>query len=149
MTILKLYNRNGSNCMDQISNYRYSDFLHDYSDRDKNQTGHFSAKPKTNFLEEKESYILILAIPGVLRSDLRIELNKGQVLVSYTGGKSVSGEMYVRKEFDMHHFERSFWIPEAVDLNKISANYENGILRITLPKKNESIDKGPRNIKIS
>ena len=46
---------------------------------------------------------------------------------------------YSRQQFDYNYFEKSFFLPETIDLNKVSSKYDNGILRIMLPKKNEVI----------
>ena len=52
-------------------------------------------------------------------------------------------------EFNYSSFQRSFRVPESVELDKIKANYKNGILKIKLPKRKDSITKPNRVIDIS
>ncbi|MDX1365777.1 Hsp20/alpha crystallin family protein [Arenibacter latericius] len=107
--------------------------------------------PKVNIKETADAYFVEMAIPGLKKSDFKIDLDN-QVL-------SISTEMeeenehkdgnYTRREFGYSSFKRSFSLPESVDEDKIKANYNEGILNVRLPKKEEAKQKPARTIKIS
>ena len=63
--------------------------------------------------------------------------------------ENVQEENYSRKEFSYSSFKRSFTLPETVNEEKIEASYENGILNLILPKKEETLPKEKRNIIIA
>lgn len=93
--------------------------------------------PAVNVTESTESYILEFGVPGMSKEDFKLTLENGRLMV--TGEKEVSTheekDEFKRREFNFTSFTRSFWLPENVRANEIRANYGNGILRITLPKK--------------
>jgi HSP20 family protein len=86
-------------------------------------------------------------VPGVKLEDINIEVENGTL--SLSGSRSYASEEnkggYHRQERFYGSFHRAFVLPETVDIEKVSAGYENGVLTITLPKK--EIAK-PRSIKI-
>jgi len=144
MTLLRVYNKNGN---DVASNnqYRYSDLMQDFfGDSMRN----YSA-PKVNIIERNESFEVQIALPGIKRDDIKINVDKDIMTVSHSVSQENNEECYTRKEFDFNDFERSFNLPESVNTEKISAGMQDGILNIYLSKKEESIDKGPKEIKIS
>ena len=147
MTVMRVYNKNGQNNEVSAPFYRYSDMFNDFFG-----DGKYSANcsnPAVNIIEEKESFKIYLALPGVNKEEVKIEVVKD--LLSLSGSReSQEAEInYNRREFDYSNFERSFRLPQTVDKSKISAKMENGILYLTLPKKAEAIDNGPKEINIS
>ena len=107
--------------------------------------------PKVNIKETSDAYYVEMAVPGLKKSDFQIDL-ENQVLSISTQVEEKSEETqenYTRGEFGYSSFKRSFTLPETVDENNIKANYNEGILSIYLPKKEEAKQKPPRNIKIS
>jgi HSP20 family protein len=98
-----------------------------------------SKVPGVNILESAEDYKIEVAAPGLTKEDFQINLKKDTLSV-WAEKKSVEGEEkdYSRKEFDYNSFARSFVLPETVDAEKIAAEYVNGILTITIGKKDES-----------
>lgn len=107
-------------------------------------------RPAVNIAESKEQYALNLAIPGLTKEDLKIEVDKGILTISAKKENILAeGEQYRRREFDYSDFKRTFKLPKAVDAEKINANVANGILVLTLGKKEEAIDKGPRTIEVA
>ncbi len=107
--------------------------------------------PKVNIKETADAYFVEMAVPGLKKSDFKIDLDN-HVLSIATEVKEENEEdnvTYTRREFGYASFKRSFTLPETVDDNAISANYKDGILSIHLPKKEEARQKPPKTIKIS
>ena len=107
--------------------------------------------PKVNIKETADNYVVEMAVPGLKKSDFKLDLDH-QLLSISTEKKETHEEQqenYTRKEFGYSAFKRTFTLPETVDDDKISANYQDGILNILLPKKEEAKQKPARQIKIS
>ncbi|MFD2034571.1 Hsp20/alpha crystallin family protein [Belliella marina] len=107
--------------------------------------------PKVNIRESADAYFVEMAVPGLSKSDFQIDL-ENQVLSISTNKedkKETENDRYTRREFGYSSFKRSFTLPETVDEGKIKAKYNEGILSILLPKKEEAKQKPPRNIEIS
>ena len=95
--------------------------------------------PAVNVRETEEGYFLELAVPGLTKEDFNISVEKNLLLVSSekeTSSESEEGKIR-RKEFNYSSFRRSFHLPKSVDKDKIEAKYDNGVLNLTLPKKEE------------
>jgi HSP20 family protein len=90
-----------------------------------------------------------LAVPGMKKDDFTIQLNDKVLVISSENTNSVDNSNMRLNEFNYSSFQRSFRVPETVELEKIKANYKNGILKIKLPKKKDSITKPDRVIDIS
>ena len=148
MTIMRLYNRNGLENETVNHNYRFSDMLKDVFGNNYNEN-FTSNKPGENIKEENDSFLIMLAVPGLKKSDIQLNLEKDILHISHKQENSDVNENFSRMEFDFRNFERSFRIPETIHTEKIKAGYENGILTVTLPKREEAIDRGPREINIS
>ncbi|MCE5346274.1 MAG: Hsp20/alpha crystallin family protein [Bacteroidales bacterium] len=110
-----------------------------------------SSMPAVNIREDEKNYILELAIPGVDKKDLKIDINEDVLTISSETKKESEDDKdgYKRKEFSFSSFCRSFYIPENVNRDKIEANYKEGILSIGLPKQEEDKNKLARQVKIS
>ncbi|WP_199119083.1 Hsp20/alpha crystallin family protein [Pedobacter sp. ASV28] len=95
--------------------------------------------PQVNILETASEYKIELAAPGLTKEDFKIELKKDNLSVWAEKKSEQSDEQkdYTRKEFEYLSFARSFVLPEGIDSEKISAEYINGILNITIGKKDE------------
>ena len=110
-----------------------------------------SSMPAVNIREDEKNYVLDLAIPGIDKKDLKIDMNEDVLTIS-SETKNESEENkdgYKRKEFSYSSFCRSFYIPENVNREKIEANYKDGILTVSLPKQEEEKNKITRKIEIS
>ena len=95
--------------------------------------------PPVNIRENADAYQLEIAAPGLEKSDFNLNLDKNILTIS-TEKKEESKEenpKFIRKEFSYKAFKRSFTVDEKIDATNISATYENGILKVTLPKKEE------------
>jgi HSP20 family protein len=112
-----------------------------------------STLPAVNIRETENSYEVEMAAPGMKKEDFRIELDNNVLTISSekTEEHEENGkEKYSRKEFSYQSFQRSFNLPkEVVDEEKIQAHYKNGVLHLTIPKKEAAKQKPPRKIQIA
>ncbi len=135
----------------------WSKFYNDFIDKDifDYSNKHFSntntTLPAVNIKESIEGYLVEMAVPGMEKSDFKINIeNKMLSIASEKKSETEKNdENYSRKEFSYQSFNRSFSLPESVDESKIEAKYDNGILIINIPKKEEAKPKPPRFIDIS
>jgi len=104
--------------------------------------------PSVNSLENNDSFEIDLAVPGMKKEDFTIELNDKVLVISSETSNTIENDKMRLNEFNFSSFQRSFRVPDSVDLDKIKANYKNGILKIKLPKRKESISKPNRVINI-
>jgi HSP20 family protein len=110
-----------------------------------------SSMPAVNIREDEKNYVLDLAIPGMDKKDLKIDMNEDVLTISSESRNEAeeNRDGYKRKEFSYSSFCRSFYIPENVNKDKIEATYKDGILNVTLPKEAEEKSKISKEIKIS
>ena len=105
---------------------------------------HKSAIP-VNIHESKDGYHLEFLAAGRTKEDFKVELEKGLLTVSFETKEAAQPDSEyktVRREFTIASFKRSFNVDEKVDVDNIQAKYENGILKIYLPKKEEIAQAG-------
>jgi HSP20 family protein len=110
-----------------------------------------NSMPAVNIREDEKRFTLELAVPGMDKKDLKIDINEDLLTIS-SETKNESEESrdgYKRKEFSYSSFCRSFQLPENVNKEKIEANYRDGILNVVLPKVEEEKSKITRQVKIS
>ena len=107
--------------------------------------------PAVNIREDEKAFYLELAIPGINKNDVKIELKDDMLTISaeQKEEKEEKNEGYSRKEFSYSSFCRSFYLPEDTDAEKINASYRDGILGIEIPKKEEEKKIKSREVKIS
>lgn len=109
--------------------------------------------PAVNIRENNEHFIVEMAAPGMSKNDFKVELNGNSLTISSEKNyeeETKEEERYSRKEFSYQSFTRIFTLPkDVVDAEKIEAKYENGLLNLVIPKKEEAKQKGPRLIQIS
>ena len=93
--------------------------------------------PAVNVTDNDQMWFLELAVPGMAKDDFDVKVEKGVLIVSAKKESKVEEkeDHYMRKEFNYSSFSRSFWLPENVKEEEIEAKYDNGILKIKLPKK--------------
>ena len=94
----------------------------------------------TDIIEKESGYELQIDLPGVKKEDIKIEMNKNLINISVSISKSSDEEnkKYIRKERFTGEIKRSFNIGEDIDEDNINASFENGILYLNLPKKEEN-----------
>lgn len=103
-----------------------------------------------NIHETKDGFHLEMNAAGRAKEDFKIQLEKGTLTISYNKKEEVKDESYktLKREFSFESFKRSFTIDSNIDVEKIEAKYENGILLIYLAKK-EEVKNSPKQISIS
>lgn len=109
--------------------------------------------PAVNIVEKDESFEVAVAAPGKQKEDFNIELDNDILTISAEEKKenetTENNGRFTRKEFSYSNFKRAFALPETVDNNQIKASYENGVLNISIPKKEEAKVLAKRMIEIS
>lgn len=133
MNIIKrnpiVYGKTFSNLMDEVFNRSISDLVGgDYS----------ITSPSVNITENDQTFLLEMAAPGLEKSDFNIAIENDQLVISaQKEDKKESSEegKWTKKEFNFSSFKRSFHLSDAVDSDHIQAEYQNGILKLVLPKK--------------
>lgn len=107
--------------------------------------------PKVNIKETPDTYLIEIAAPGLKKSDFMINLDNNALTISTENNQEneVKDEKFTRKEFGYSSFRRTFNLPDGVNADHINATYEEGILNIQLPKKEEAKQKPPRTIRVS
>lgn len=107
--------------------------------------------PSVNIIENASDFKIELAVPGMERKDFKIEIDNGCLTISAEkrDEQKAENENYRRREFIYSSFNRSLDLPDNVIADKIDAKYENGILRMSIPKKEVTILKPKKEIKIS
>ncbi len=107
------------------------------------------SRPAVNVMEGKEDFKLEIAAPGLKKSDFNIHIEKDVLTISANvENEKVEGVKYSRKEFDYNDFKRTFHLPKTIDTSKIEAKFEDGILYLTLAKKEEAKELPARKIAI-
>ena len=91
--------------------------------------------PSTNVVRLENGYQLRLAVPGVPKSNIQIQVVEGQLVVSATNPNQEKEARFVRREFDYSNFKRSFTLHKNADTENLKASFENGILTIVIPNR--------------
>lgn len=125
----------------------FNDLLQDFSFPQKWEND-FS-KPKVNIKETNDFYELEVVAPGISKEDFKINIDKNLLTISYDlkEEKNEQTEKFIKKEFTTQSFKRSFTLDEKIEADNINAKYENGILKLQLPKK-EEVKVSPKEIAI-
>lgn len=96
-----------------------------------------SLVPDVNVIENPANFQIEIAAPGLDRNDFKVEVANGLLNISAEKKeeKNEEGKNYTRKEFSYNSFSRSFQLPDNLVADDVDAKYDNGVLRLTLPKK--------------
>lgn len=96
--------------------------------------------PAVNIIENSSDYKITVAAPGLKKSDFNIDVDGNMLTISGETEESAEekdDERYTRKEYNYSSFSRSFTLPDEVNKEKIEASYDDGVLKLVLPKKEE------------
>ncbi len=150
---MKLLKRNG-NQMNYLPS-SFDDFLgrdifnwglSNYSETD-------TTIPAVNVKETKDNYEVEVAAPGMTKKDFKVQLDGNQLTISSektNQREEHEDERYTRREFSYQSFQRAFDLQkDVVDVDKIEAKYEDGVLHLLIPKKETAKQKEPKLIQIS
>jgi HSP20 family protein len=107
--------------------------------------------PAVNIAENKDEYRIEVAAPGLEKDDFKVNLDHNVLTISSEKEHQSEDKdgNYTRKEFNYATFKRSFTLPDSVNSESISAVHKNGILFITIPKREEAKIKPARQISIA
>lgn len=132
MTMVKLH----SPVQKNLNNF-FDEFFNELPAFGKTVNNLFS--PAVNIVETPEAYHLELNAPGRNKEDFQISVDKGLLTISYEKKEEAKNEgvKVVRREFSFQSFKRSFTVDEKINAEAIQAKYENGLLKLLLPKKAE------------
>src|SRR5690606_32732412 len=103
------------------------------------------SNPAVNIIENLSNFVIELAAPGLHKENFSIEVEEDTLKIAYKKVKESQEQeqkndnsvQYKRREFNFGSFEKSFKLPENVKVEDILANYEDGVLKVTLPKMEE------------
>ena len=95
--------------------------------------------PPVNIVEKSNAYQVELSVPGYEKTDFNVKLDDKILTISTEKKEQTvqADEKMIRKEFTYKSFKRSFTLDDKIDAESISAKYENGILKLELPKKED------------
>lgn len=106
--------------------------------------------PKVNVEETDSEFLLEVAAPGFDKKDLSVKVEEGILTIESKKEeeKNEENDHFIRREFGIAGFKRSFTLPEEVDTEKIKASHKNGVLHVTIPK-SEVVVEPAKEISIS
>ena len=144
-------NGNSFSSIPSLLNDLFMDDWFDSSLRNWRSSG--ATLPAVNVRETNDDFVIEVAAPGMNRDDFKVELDNNLLSISAEleekNDTSDQNRAYNRREFNYQSFQRSFSLPEnKVEGTKISAKYKDGILHVTVPKKEEAKIKPARQITV-
>ncbi len=100
------------------------------------QTPNHFSRPAVNIVETEKAYTLEVIAPGMKKDDFKIAIEHDLLTISYEKKESSEEktDKYIRKEFSMNSFKRSFTLNEKLNAELVSAKYDNGVLFVHIPK---------------
>jgi len=104
--------------------------------------------PAVNIFELNDGYVMEVAAPGLAKEDFTVNIEKNMISISAEKATPETDKKVKRREFNFSSFKRKFTLPETVNTQAITAKHENGVLSLTLPKKEEAKDASPRTVEI-
>jgi HSP20 family protein len=150
MSIIRRKNNDGFSDLPLFFNDMFTKDLFNWGLSNFSNTG--TTIPAVNVKETADHFEVEMAAPGMKKDDFKIELDGAMLTISSERQQQTEDkgeEKYSRKEFSYQSFFRSFQLPkEVVDADKINARYENGVLYLQIPKKEEVKQKPRRTIEI-
>jgi HSP20 family protein len=123
--------------------FLFDDFFRPWNEwfgGEKEFLGRMMTIPAVNIKETKDDYMVMLAVPGMKKDDFNIDLEGNLLMISCEKEEKLDEKenFFNRKEYSYFNFKRSFTLPEEVKMELIQAKYEDGVLKLILPKKEES-----------
>jgi HSP20 family molecular chaperone IbpA len=93
-------------------------------------------RPAVDVREDEDNYIVEAELPGLSEKDVEVKVDNHVLTIASKKDESSEekNDGYVRRERRQYSFKRSFRLPENVDVEKIAANFKNGLLNISVPK---------------
>jgi HSP20 family protein len=140
MTLVK---ENGTNLFPALSDFFETDR---WIAPDKLFRGFQNSLPAANISETDKEYKIEMITPGFKKDEIKVSLENETLTINAENKteKEEGNKRYTRKEFSYGTFTRSFLLPKAANSEKIVAKYEDGLLKLTVPKKDEVINKATK-----
>lgn len=125
-----------------LNNKRFSDILDEFFN-DSLNTRKTTFKPSVDISETDNSFEVSVALPGLKKEDIQVDLDNGRLTISGERKfeKEEDGKNYHRVESSFGTFSRSFYLPDTIDENSVEAKYQDGVLNITIAKSEEKVKK--------
>jgi HSP20 family protein len=139
MTMVKLNNRPAGRNFDNLFNDLFSTFPAAWGNNWKEDSLNF---PPVNIHETKDAFHLEMNVPGRSKEDFKISVENGLLSIGFEEKQENKEEDYktLRREFSFRSFKRSFQVEDTINVENIQARYENGLLKLLLPKKEQVKD---------
>ena len=128
----------------------WDDFFNDKFFNQVKSTASGESRPAVNISEDDKGYTIEVAVPGIDKDKFNLEIENDILTLSseQSEKKDEQKPNYLRREFNYKAFKRSFELPETIDQEQINATIVAGILILSLPKKEEEVQKAPRQIEV-
>ena len=135
--------------IDSVIDNLFNDFFNTVSRTPFNTVNQKSNYPRVDIREDRESVTLDATVPGLSKEDVSIDYEDGHLKIS--ADKQIrEGDDFIHREIHRLAFSRWFSVDEEVyEVNNINANLADGILSITIPKKEEAVKPLPRKIEVT
>jgi HSP20 family protein len=129
----------------------FADFLNEIYSDVLTPESKLNSVPAVNITEAKYKFMVAVAAPGLSKEDFKINIENDVLTISAEKKEEVKEEQnnFSRREFSYTSFQRSFNLPETVNTENVNASYENGILTLNIPKKDEAKAKQVLEVKVS
>ena len=136
MTMVKINNSPAGRNFDNLFNDLFGTFPATWATNRKDESLNF---PAVNIHETKDAFHLEMNVPGRSKEDFKISVENGLLTVGFEEKQENKEEDYktLRREFSFRSFKRSFQVEDTINVDKIQARYENGLLKLLLPKKEQ------------
>jgi HSP20 family protein len=122
------------------------------SDHHENYVNNCKRQVATNVFETETDFRIELLLPGFAKDDMQINYHKNLLTVKVDKpeeSEKAENYKYAHREFGVFNFEKQFQVPNTVKVESIDAKFENGVLHLLLPKKEEALEKAPVDIRVS
>lgn len=129
----------------------FDDFFKPWNEWFSDRKGMISTVPAVNVTESDGKYQVMLAAPGLKKEDFHIDIDGNLITISAEtkSEKEEKEEQFTRKEYNYTSFSRTFTLPENINKESVEAKYENGELKLVLPKKGGVQTPAKQEIKIN
>ncbi|GAA4315469.1 hypothetical protein GCM10023143_26860 [Compostibacter hankyongensis] len=126
-----------------VEDFFVNNSLPKWLDGDFFRSGSVDIHPPVNIRETKDGFTLDVVAPGLAKEDFKVKLEGDTLLISaekQTEKEEKTDDKQIRREYSFRSFKRAFTLTESVDTAGINAAYENGVLKVTLPKKEDQVE---------
>lgn len=128
----------------------FNDLIEGFFDYTTDKLDYTKQKPLVNIYENTNSFKIEMALPGLRKEELSIDVEKNILTIKTVNSeKTDDDKKVILKEFDYSNFEKKYTLSKDLDLENIAAKFENGIMEITIPKKQITNETTSKKVTIS